>query len=82
MKWISVNDILPQPNNLVLIRVKKNSFGHSCVAVGCWLGKEVDENLNYRGWLVPQNDIYFIKSNTVEEDNITHWMPLPEFPNE
>ena len=62
-KWISVDESLPKPGEVVQITDGKE-VGHGYLAKG----------LKYSGWMSPFCDL--------DEDGITHWMPLPDVPKE
>ena len=66
-KWISVKDKLPKVDEIVLIYTPKDKvITSACI-----------NPIEYRGtfWFYPEN-------NGWNEDEVTHWMPLPEPPND
>ena len=60
-EWVSVNDRLPPPLEVVTITDGKE-VGHGYLV----------KTAKYYGWMSPFCDL--------DEDNITHWMPLPKPP--
>lgn len=65
-KWISVNDRLPEPGITKLIVTVRHEHGN-IVDIARYLGPQ-------EGW-----DLVLWK---VWDENVTHWMPLPEPPKE
>jgi hypothetical protein len=78
--WIRVRDRLP--NELVNVLVFANNgrnCGH-CIAYfldGWWGGQRLDE-------IEPWIDLFYADGgrSRIESSEITHWMPLPEPPND
>jgi hypothetical protein len=71
MEWISVKDRLPKENDIVIVR----DFDH----VG--IGRLESIGSGYYQWAVGEMDgvIYLHGS---QFDRITHWMPLPDPPDD
>lgn len=75
MKWISVEDRLPASETPVLVWFKNKEVR---VASLEWEFPSYEDNyLAYRYWDCPYND-----GQDWEWFDITHWMPLPEPPEE
>jgi len=70
MKWISVNEQLPEIDLPVLIAYKDWHSMNICVAMRCESGY----------WDVQGVGGYEIE-NDFQETDITHWMPLPALPD-
>ena len=71
MKWISVDDKLPEMGRVVL-------FWHTsanCVCMGVKKSNDVDNNC----WLDNDTDNYY---ENIESYSVSHWMPLPDAPQE
>lgn len=97
MEWISVEDKLPPNNRSVLIRQETGYNDNKCTVVGQYVrqyelessfddgdwaeySEEKDEYFCPEGWYEQQinwDDYAFIHIN----EKVTHWMPLPEPPN-
>lgn len=78
-EWISVKDRLPDNDVYVLIFSTKTLFGgaQNAIYVGCYEGKKC-----YK----PDEWIIRCECSGYEFDHdhpfVTHWMPLPEKPND
>ena len=77
MEWISIEERLPDNSEPVLINVFE--FNQSSVQLGYlykgnWFASEGDYIEAEGGW-----DGAVINS-TLENENVTHWMPLPDPP--
>lgn len=69
--WISVSDILPSDRRDYLLTDGEHCYvGHYRPDARAWDHSEL-------GWVQ-----YCYADGSVEEVNITHWMPLPELPTE
>lgn len=66
MKWISVTDNLPRINDVVLVYDKHIED----VATG------------YISEFIGDRSVWIIDYGQSISDEVTHWMPLPEPPNE
>lgn len=64
-QWISVEEALPEPEEEVVL-FNKNSIRHYEIG---WLRKE-------KGY---SKSKWAITNGFVEDDDITHWMPIPKF---
>ena len=64
-QWISVNEALPEPEEEVVL-FNKNSIRHYEIG---WLRKEKEYSKSK----------WAITNGFVEDDDITHWMPIPKF---
>lgn len=64
-QWISVKEALPEPEEEVVL-FNKNSIRHYEIG---WLRKE--KECSKSKWA--------ITNGFVEDDDITHWMPIPKF---
>ena len=74
-KWVSVKDRLPEPEETVLVCAEaKENRGHRVCAVTQMVERDVFGQLVKR-WRSPWNGFR-------EMYEITHWMPLPEPPEE
>ena len=74
-RWINVNDRLPEPEETVLVCAEaKENRGHRVCAVTKMVERDVFGQLVKR-WRSPWNGFR-------EMYEITHWMPLPEPPEE
>lgn len=71
MKWISVEDKLPQSHEEVMIWPIINSYGERRTA---WIGMDGD-------WLYALETEHVCDDFKVETE-ITHWMPLPKPPED
>ena len=77
MKWISVEERLPENDDEVLIYVGTDIV-QAYLKDGFWKGSvNVTDNMN-DGYV---NDRTIVKQGS-HFDYITHWMPLPEAPTE
>jgi hypothetical protein len=78
MEWISVKDRLPSENGRYLVFTKDNY---------CSYMRIVNYTTNYTGFEEHLKGLsmwfeYDSEWGDFEVDNITHWMELPEEPNE
>ena len=64
-QWISVDEALPEPEEEVVL-FNKNSIRHYEIG---WLRKEKEYSKSK----------WAITNGFVEDDDITHWMPIPKF---
>lgn len=71
MEWISVKERLPDPGNSVLIIVN----GKPCRNISLVNAYEFGNYSDAEGWIVEEYPEW-------ERPEVTHWMPLPELPNE
>jgi hypothetical protein len=66
MKWISVDDRLPDVDEFLGANFRGNAF-----VAFCWKYKVHN----------PNGDFYkYTGGSVIHKNNITHWMPLPEPP--
>lgn len=65
MKWISVNDRLPEKQGHFLVIAPK-SFPKNCIMV---VAEFYDDN-----------NTFYSESSDYPMPDVTHWMPLPEPP--
>lgn len=74
MNWISVKDRLPEPHTDILL-----FFGSDDMAVASYhpIFKQWGRQTN-NVWVIDNGDDI---SATIELNRPTHWMPLPEPPN-
>jgi hypothetical protein len=82
MEWISVKDRLPEYQTFCLVVTIANEYGETDMqsyALGILERKRDIESLFINPLL---NDMWFLDGalKWVEKEYITHWMPLPEFP--
>jgi hypothetical protein len=79
MKWISVEDQLPQQQTLCLLYITypPETFFH-CRADPLPRNFTVIGGLRYDGIFISYNDQY----SECGIPYVTHWMPLPEPPND
>lgn len=78
--WIDVNDKLPPPKNgniLVLLESKKINIGFYCDENNKFFYSQSHTFVDYNNILNSEQYNLFY---TIIKD-VTHWMPLPEFPN-
>lgn len=68
MEWISVNDRLPENISTVIVAVKEMEYPTTA-----WYS-DLDN-----AWYLTEKDFFRLKNN---EFTVTHWMPLPEPPEE
>ena len=66
MKWISVTDNLPRINDVVLVYDKHIE----------------DVTTGYISEFIGDRCVWIIDCGESISDEVTHWMPLPEPPNE
>ena len=81
MKWISVEDKLPDNNQLVLVLYEKGYFGYYSVAH--FLYYETLRNNPYPNECVDvEKNPYYFCSQEVKQplNNVSHWMTLPQPP--
>ena len=71
-KWISVEERLPEDDSAVLVYAVGNNE-NSCVAMTSYTHHM--HGYNIEGWRSPWQYFFY-------ERKITHWMPLPELPEE
>ena len=71
-KWISVDERLPEDDSAVLVYAVGNNE-NSCVAMTSYTHHM--HGYNIEGWRSPWQYFFY-------ERKITHWMPLPEPPEE
>lgn len=83
-KWISVKERLPEHDEKILVYAKKGQV--VCIFVDTI---EMNKQLRAKGYPEEQWDInkkpYSFCSQEISGNvlnNVTHWMPLPERPNE
>jgi hypothetical protein len=74
-EWISVNDRLPEDDGEYLVFWSLSIRGRSYRGVTC---KQFDDCIGFYDEVEEVGDIYRRESN----DIVTHWMPLPEPPEE
>jgi hypothetical protein len=75
MKWINVKDKLPEKNKVVLAYGKTTYADNNDFEVReCWVKVDVTPPL-WRYDIGCCGDEYYL-------ENVTHWMPFPEKPNE
>ena len=67
-QWISVEEALPEPEKEVVL-FNKNSIRHYEIG---WLRKEKEYSKSK----------WAITNGFVEDDDITHWMPIPKYRKE
>jgi hypothetical protein len=75
MKWISIKDQLPEPNVSVLF------FGHRIAPVRNEHSSKVIST-GYCWKHVRSKEIFFELDCDDRDYDVTHWMPLPEYPEE
>ena len=78
MKWISVNNRLPEIGGRYLIYEKKPPHKHNCAAFD-YPYPCCKPNIAY---YAPYCKGWSWNSRENESPEPTHWMPLPETPNE
>ena len=79
MTWIKCSDSLPEKKETVLaVYVSEPNAMYNCLATG-WF-RDVLYTCEYLGEKNWEGD-FWIESNG-PKFSPTHWMPLPEFPNE
>lgn len=83
-EWISVNDDLPNEDEVVLAAVKKKSFNsdeYVYMPATYESGERSEERLVGNGWY---EDRYYGYYDDIYDreilDEVTHWMPLPNPP--
>lgn len=71
-EWISVKDRLPEIDQQVLIYAPKDAEYSICIAM-----RTHQKNVDLGGmpWFYPENSGWW-------DDEVTHWMPLPDAPRE
>lgn len=72
--WISVKEILPDASRDILVHIKG---GGMAVVTFTW-----NENTNEPAYLLLSSCIYLPEGQVATVKNVTHWMPLPELPDE
>lgn len=74
MKWISIKDRLPS-NGYDIVLVYDRRYGcRESVGIACY-GKD--------GWDILDNeDSFYCEGACCSKDHVTHWMPVPQFPEE
>lgn len=82
MEWISVKDKLPDKDGSYLVCVKSLFYYGRCMSI-------VNYTLNYQYDDFNRDLIgraiwyqYDSEYGDFERDDVTHWMPLPELPDE
>lgn len=86
MEWISVKDKLPENNNYVLVADFNFTPTEGLEADNYFIGYWDGEN-----WFADANETFVrvcagwnggIISSDVNQQDVTHWMPLPEPPKQ
>lgn len=81
MNWISVKDRLPKDHERVLVRLGDGGFvtkkDRMEIAIARFSGGEFYIYLTYRDGMM--NDLFIVPCFV---DRVTHWMPLPEPPED
>lgn len=104
MQWISVKDRLPEPEQEVIVAIRREYCGYIYFLVTsamyedgsistddsdwCWHDLDFDYDEENDRYLIPEgwweyrhynpDDVY----NNSITDTVTHWMPLPNLPEE
>lgn len=94
--WIGVKDRLPEPCRLVLVRQKTGYQDNSVTVIGQWIpAKTMESNADDDGWVDYDcdSDTHYVPEGWYESqtnwgefanihinESVTHWMPLPEPP--
>lgn len=74
-KWISVKDELPEPHkHMIMFSPEKN------VHIGTRVTFFKGDEFYYNAYNL--DDPIYCPSAEESEDNVTHWMPLPEAPKD
>lgn len=76
-EWISVNEMLPNDRDFVLVKAVSNSVGLN----GRFIGRLILTYNNGETHISPYWNNSFYGDTRVEMRHVTHWMPLPEAPH-
>lgn len=78
MKWISVKDKLPEQSGRYLIY---DGDGHM---YDCEFDECIGDNGEFGFWQAHYDPytLGYVDSDWITNENVTHWMPLPEDPEE
>jgi len=95
-EWISVEERLPEPLHLVIVRHKTGYKDNAITVIGKWVPAMTDESTpEDEDWVEydEQTDTYYVPEGWYEfqanwdeysaihiNEAVTHWMPLPEPP--
>jgi len=85
MEWISVKDRLPEENQIVFGITPQCTNNEIMVFEYQYIDGAIDENGNETsGWVWANcyGDITCFAPEWDDDYEVTHWMPLPESPNE
>jgi hypothetical protein len=74
MKWISVKDRIPSSGQRVRIKAHYDEIFEAVATFNLY---DIDEEMEVWGWNLSKEDLE--RYGTLRP---THWMPLPEVPNE